>query len=252
MKSDDSGDSSVITFRQRTRYTNIDYREKLSLNAKDVSKLMILSANIDEQEEFITILIALITIISIIQRDNTMNSHSDDDMSFGSSIIDINFSSVNSIDCSVLSGFITFTFDSSLNSDLSSRTVSSISTNYDDTSSSSSSISSKSTSSSDDSTSSDEDDILSTNDLLINLDDDNDEVDNILHSIGHQEFESFETNTSNDSKKDQYCKIIATFSMILCCSIMDIDMFVASIIDITAITRREWNQVRLTTIPHHR
>ena len=148
MEIDDSNDSSVITFKQRTRYTNIDYREKFSLNAKDVSKLMILSANIDEQEEFITILIALITIISIIQRDNTLDNHSDNDMSFGS-ISDINFSSENSIDRSVSSGFTTSdnSSDSDISSmsdsDLSTSTVSSISTNEDDTVSSSSSISSK-------------------------------------------------------------------------------------------------------------
>ena len=162
MENDDSNDYSVITFKQRTCYTNIDYREKLSLNAKDVSKLMILSANIDEQEEFITILIVLITIISIIQRDDTLDNHSDNDMLFGS-ISEIYFSSENSIDRSVFSGFTTSdnSSDSDISnmsdSDLSTSTVSSISTNEDDTDSSSNSISSKSTVSSNDGSSSGKD-----------------------------------------------------------------------------------------------
>ena len=91
MENDNSNDSSVITIKQCTCYTNIEYREKLSLKSKNVSKLMILSANINGQEEFITILIVLITIIWIIQRDDTLDSHSDTDMSFGS-ISDINVS----------------------------------------------------------------------------------------------------------------------------------------------------------------
>ena len=255
MQNDDSDGSSVITFKQRTRYTNIDYRDKLSLNAKDISKLMILSSNIDEQEEFSTIIIALITIISIIQNDDQLNSHSEDEMSFNS----ISLSLDNSLDESVFSGFTTFASDSSsdssndssTDSSNSNSTVSSISSNEDDTISSSSSISSESTSSSstlsDFSTSSDEDSFLSPNDFLINFDDDNNELNNILHSISHQEFESFESNKSNDSVADRYCKVIATFAMILGCSIMDIDMFVLSIIDITVITRREWMYVRLST-----
>ena len=39
----DDDDPDIITFKKTPRYTNIDYREKLSLNASDILKLRVLA-----------------------------------------------------------------------------------------------------------------------------------------------------------------------------------------------------------------
>ena len=41
----DKDDSDLISFRKPPRYTNIDYREKVSLHANDILKLQVLASN---------------------------------------------------------------------------------------------------------------------------------------------------------------------------------------------------------------
>ena len=41
----DKDDSDIISFRKPPRYTNIDYRKKLSLHANDILKLRFLASN---------------------------------------------------------------------------------------------------------------------------------------------------------------------------------------------------------------
>ena len=38
-------DSDIISFRKPPRFTNIDYREKISLHANDIIKLRVLASN---------------------------------------------------------------------------------------------------------------------------------------------------------------------------------------------------------------
>ena len=48
----DGDDSGIISFRKPPRYTNIDYREKLSLHANDILKLRVLASNYKDEEDF--------------------------------------------------------------------------------------------------------------------------------------------------------------------------------------------------------
>ena len=62
----DEDDSDIISFRKPLRYTNIDYREKLSLHANDILKLRVLASNYKDEEEFNHVIIALLSIMAIL------------------------------------------------------------------------------------------------------------------------------------------------------------------------------------------
>ena len=144
MENSDSDGSSIITFKQRTCYTNIYYRENFT-KCKGCIKV-----HGDIIQYWRTRGIQQdINSINYYHFDNTrwwhINSHSDDDTSFDS-IRYIGSSLDNSLDRSVFSGFTTFTSnrssDSSSDSDTYNSTVSSILSHEDNTVSSSSLISS--------------------------------------------------------------------------------------------------------------
>ena len=59
-------DSDIINFRKPPRYTNIDYREKLSHHANDIIKLRVLASNYKDEEEFNHVIIALLSIMAIL------------------------------------------------------------------------------------------------------------------------------------------------------------------------------------------
>ena len=60
--SDDDG-STIITVMKQPRYTNVDFREKLSLCAQDLADLRVLATNITEEEDFNGHIVALLAII---------------------------------------------------------------------------------------------------------------------------------------------------------------------------------------------
>ena len=60
----DEDDSDTISFRKPLRYTNIYYREKLSLHANGILKLRALASNYKDEEEFNRVIIALLSIMA--------------------------------------------------------------------------------------------------------------------------------------------------------------------------------------------
>ena len=57
-------------------------------------------------------------------------------------------------------------------------------------------------------------------------------------------------NTENDffdEVEEKHCRLIGTFTTHLECSIIDLDVFLLGIIDVSAITREERERVELTT-----
>ena len=65
----DSGGSTIITVRKQPRYTNVDYREMLSLCAQDLAELRVLSKNVTLEEEFNDIIITILAIMVFLGRD---------------------------------------------------------------------------------------------------------------------------------------------------------------------------------------
>ena len=81
----DLDDSDIITFKKPPRYTNVDYREKLSLYANDILKLRILSSNYKDEEDFIDIIIVLLSIIGVLNlraRQQLATQRNDDVFNF--------------------------------------------------------------------------------------------------------------------------------------------------------------------------
>ena len=62
--------NTIIGFKKQTRYTNIDYRAKLALKSNEISKLRLLSSNIQDADEFNVNIVAIITIILCIDELN--------------------------------------------------------------------------------------------------------------------------------------------------------------------------------------
>ena len=139
----DKDDSDIISFRKLPRYTNIDYREKLSLHANDVLKLRVLASNYRYEEEFNHIIIALLSIMAILNlraaRQQLGTQRNDDVFLFNMSITE-------SLDGSTLSSNSSITTITTILTNSTSKNSSMATTITDD---SDTTITSKTTSDSD-------------------------------------------------------------------------------------------------------
>ena len=68
---DENNDDPIIAFKKQKRYTNIDYREKLALNADQLLELRKTCSLINDSNEFSNFIIILIYILHhLVQKEN--------------------------------------------------------------------------------------------------------------------------------------------------------------------------------------
>jgi hypothetical protein len=94
MSSSDESDDPILDFKQPPRYTNLDYREKLSLRANEVSEMRVLCPAISDEYEFqITIIACLRTLTYLKDNGNIPNPSSSSNSSRSNSSLDSSSSS---------------------------------------------------------------------------------------------------------------------------------------------------------------
>ena len=64
----DNNDSSIITFRKQPCFTNIDYREKLSLCAKEMTELKELCTNVNDKDEIAACIVVIVAIFTFLKQ----------------------------------------------------------------------------------------------------------------------------------------------------------------------------------------
>ena len=190
----DNDDATIITVKKQPRYTPVDYREELSLCAQDLADLRILSSSIHDDDKVNNYIIALIAIMTVLNK-RTCSSYDNDDMSIDMSYVQL--------DQCMLEG-LGSSSDSSVATSLSSRSSMSLTTN----------------------TSLDSDKSFHI-DLL--------QFDNLPHPL------------YDVGEVDSYAELIGAFSLLLGCSMTDLDSIMDTIVNMSTINRREWNSVKLTT-----
>ena len=70
MSSSEASDEDIIGFKAQPRYTNIDFREKLALNAEQVRELRELCALIEDEEDFELHIVVLLHLLSNLKSDH--------------------------------------------------------------------------------------------------------------------------------------------------------------------------------------
>ena len=246
----------IIRFRKPSNQTAVDYRSRCSLQSHHISQIRELSYLSRDEDEFQIILIALLIAVYHISNDKK-DAMSVDSMSFDSQQHDDDTSTDDDelfdLD-EVMSqelGLPALMFDDrqtdyQANSGFSSSSSSSSDSSTNSTDDSSISSSDSSTSSSTDSSMASSSSSSSTAwgfckdyhyDSAMSLLDDFSNTD-MLNLEGVSKF----SNDTND-----YRNIVSIFSTLLGCSIIDLDTFINSIIDVAAIRQSDWDSVVLST-----
>jgi hypothetical protein len=246
----------IIRFRKPSNQTAVDYRSRCSLQSHHISQIRELSYLSRDEDEFQIILIALLIAVYHISNDKK-DAMSVDSMSFDSQQHDDDTSTDDDelfdLD-EVMSqelGLPALMFDDrqtdyQANSGFSSSSSSSSDSSTNSTDDSSISSSDSSTSSSTDSSMASSSSSSSTAwgfckdyhyDSAMSLLDDFSSTD-MLNLEGVSKF----SNDTND-----YRNIVSIFSTLLGCSIIDLDTFINSIIDVAAIRQSDWDSVVLST-----
>ena len=250
MSSSDETDDPIIDFKQPPRYTNLDYREKLSLRANEVSEMRVLCPAISDEYEFeITIIACLRTLTYLKDNGKILNPSSSSNSSRSNSSSDSSSSDDNSS-----------SDDTSDSNSSSSDGTSSISF------SGSNSFLSHWTDADDESGSYsdwEDNDSLDQRNFEYNWEDDSSvterketkkkrrktnldsDVFNVESDIFKQELTSA-NNERADDPSDQYGIFISVFAAALGCSIIDLDQFCTQLLDLTAIRRSEWDEIKLS------
>ena len=202
----DDGGSTILTVRKQPRYTNVDYREMLALCAQDLANLRVLATNVNEEEEFNGHIIALLAIMTYLNRN--LDCESD------CSSMSLDLQSIS------LNGDIMYDSDS-----VSGNTS---------TTSISSRLSSISTDSS----------------FLCDMTTDS-VASTTLFDLSEFDYDSLHMSTQTHmctiGQCQNYSEVIALFSLVLGCSMSDLDTILDTVISMGTISRNEWDSVKLTT-----
>ena len=213
------------------------------MKANEIGQLRFLSSNLDDAEEFNVILIALMTMLSLLE-DASMSLPGRKKIKYASS------SSNSSSDTSSSASSSSSSSSSSKSSDDKPIDSSSSSSSSQDSKTSSSSSSSNSDSSNSSSNSSSSSDTVGQQFISTHIQFDifDKKVNDLVSSltVGF-DIPSLDVNEVTTHNNDKYGDLVCAFSLILGCSFIDLDKILMDIMDLTGIRQDEWDAVRLTT-----
>jgi len=236
MSSSEASDEDIIGFKAQPRYTNIDFREKLALNAEQVRELRELCALIEDEEDFELHIVVLLHLLSNLKSDHIDKSCMDLENMMLLQLL-ASSSSSSSSDLGSDSGGLDMPmpasgFNMSEDDGLDIRMQAGGSDILMSESSGSSSASSVG---------------FQIKDFII-LQDDELDMKMLGIKMPFPELSAVMSDMETSFKdEDGYGNLITVFSLFLGCSLLELDTFCTRLIDITAIRLKEWNEVQLST-----